>query len=349
MSYLTEGGKSMPNSHEDLRKVYEELCTSYRAIDDFRAKLLGFLPLASATGIFLLVGTDARNLTPATRPFFLAVGTFGFFITLGLFFYELYGVKKCHALIKAGRELEEDLDIDAQRGQFTARPREVAEVVNEPFAAGVIYPAVLAAWTFVALVPGSQDVQWWTTGLAIGVFVIGFAVALYFNLKLGIDDGIRLVLNIQEEKRVKIRDVRKYFTSSEVEEYIRNKFNMEAEDPGILRKWKYLREMKMEDIHDWKIMHGERVLAKTRGQVVKALIDYLKNGHTSLDDVRGKYPDISRDQTTAYLEVALQDIEYGRILDDVLEKYPSISHEQAVDYLEGKTSSSAGSNQRRSK
>jgi hypothetical protein len=27
--------------------AYEELCTSYRAIDDFRAKLLGFLPLVT--------------------------------------------------------------------------------------------------------------------------------------------------------------------------------------------------------------------------------------------------------------------------------------------------------------
>jgi len=33
----------MPN-HDEQLKVYEQLCNSYRAIDDFRAKLLGFLP-----------------------------------------------------------------------------------------------------------------------------------------------------------------------------------------------------------------------------------------------------------------------------------------------------------------
>jgi hypothetical protein len=242
----------MPDPQEDVRKVYEELCTSYRAIDDFRAKLLGFLPLASAGGIFLLVGTDARDLTPATKPFFLAAGTFGFFITLGLFFYELYGVKKCGALINAGKKLEKDLEIDAQHGQFTARPREVAEVINEPFAAGVIYPAVLAAWTFVALVPGSRDVHWWTVGLAIGVFVIGFAVALSFNLKLGIEDGIRLVLNIQEEEPVTVGHVLQYFTSKkEMKEDICKKFNLETKDSvGIYRMWKYLREVKMEDQTD---------------------------------------------------------------------------------------------------
>ena len=37
---------------ENLRTVYRELCSSYRAIDDFRTKLLGFLPLATGAGIF---------------------------------------------------------------------------------------------------------------------------------------------------------------------------------------------------------------------------------------------------------------------------------------------------------
>ena len=177
-------------------KVYEELCNSYRAIDDFRAKLMGFLPLASGTGIFLLVGSDARNITHEMHPIFLAVGTFGFFVTLGLFFYELYGVKKCHFLIEAGKKLEKELGDAAQEGgQFWSRPREVAGVINEPLAAGVIYPAVLAAWTFLALVPGSQGVRWWTIGLAIGVFVIGFAGALFFNVKLGREDQASTLLS----------------------------------------------------------------------------------------------------------------------------------------------------------
>jgi hypothetical protein len=40
-------------SDDHLKAAYQELCHSYRAIDDFRAKLLGFLPLATGTGIFL--------------------------------------------------------------------------------------------------------------------------------------------------------------------------------------------------------------------------------------------------------------------------------------------------------
>jgi hypothetical protein len=38
---------------ENTRTVYNQLCTSYHAIDDFRAKLLGLLP--TGTGIFLVI------------------------------------------------------------------------------------------------------------------------------------------------------------------------------------------------------------------------------------------------------------------------------------------------------
>jgi len=71
---------------ENLRTVYRELCSSYRAIDDFRTKLLGFLPLVTGTGLFFLV-TDKAKID-AAQPYFGPIGIFGFVITLGLFFYE---------------------------------------------------------------------------------------------------------------------------------------------------------------------------------------------------------------------------------------------------------------------
>src|SRR5258706_10710692 len=41
--FLIEGGKSMSDEKdENLKAVYQQLCDSYRAIDDFRTKLLGF-------------------------------------------------------------------------------------------------------------------------------------------------------------------------------------------------------------------------------------------------------------------------------------------------------------------
>jgi hypothetical protein len=102
-------------SDEDLRHVYDKLCVSYQAIDDFRAKLLGFLPLATGSGVFLLY---ANSMPPGTQDLLGAIGAFGFAITLGLFAYEIHGIKKCDALIKAGEQLEGPLLAD---GLFTSR------------------------------------------------------------------------------------------------------------------------------------------------------------------------------------------------------------------------------------
>jgi hypothetical protein len=175
---------------ENLKTTYEQLCYSYRAIDDFRAKLLGFLPLASGTGIFLLIPDNSKS---PLNTHLVPVGAFGILITLGLFFYEIYGIKKCGALIKAGQKIEDRMRI---RGQFQGRPREVAGIINEPFAAGVIYPAVLAAWTFLAL--QDQKISKWEPPdllfikleppdqwIAIVVFFVGFACSFAYNRWLG--------------------------------------------------------------------------------------------------------------------------------------------------------------------
>lgn len=173
----------MASPQDEQLKAYEQLCTSYRAIDDFRAKLLGFLPLATGTGIFLLLGTsnlkDVQNLPAATQSFLMAVGAFGFLITLGLFFYEIYGIKKCAALIKAGQDMEDSLHLNV--GQFKKRPQNVARLINEPFAAGVIYPTVLAAWTFFALTFAWPEANPW---IPISVLIVGFAWTLIYDFLL---------------------------------------------------------------------------------------------------------------------------------------------------------------------
>jgi hypothetical protein len=177
----------MSDSKDHKLKVYEQLCNSYRAIDDFRTKLLALLPLATGGGIFLLVGDQARaKAIEAYLPF---IGLFGFVVTLGLFLLELHGIRKCTHLIKAGEKLEENLGIDKEEGQFIDRPLGVIGFINEPFAAGIIYPAVLAAWAFLAMdfklerhysVSNLfQDAKW-----ATWVFIVGFVVALVYNLTL---------------------------------------------------------------------------------------------------------------------------------------------------------------------
>jgi hypothetical protein len=179
---------SVNKDNPDLIKVYDQLCLSYRAIDDFRAKLLGFLPLASAGGAFLLLNDVLVDpiKSGVAKPFLQPLGLFGFAITLGLFFYEIYGIRKCHALIQAGVKLECTMGIT---GQFRKRPRNVLLVINEPFATGVIYPAVLAGWVFLTLAfPRSQTDQPSAIQAALTtakwVFVVGFLITLIYNLVL---------------------------------------------------------------------------------------------------------------------------------------------------------------------
>ena len=181
------------SQNDNLKAAYQELCSSYHAIDDFRAKLLGFLPLATAGGIVVLLNnpTGLASLDKGTKELLAAVGAFGGLITLGLFAYELYGIKKCGELILAGKLMELSLleeTTHRKDGPFISRPPNVAGVINEPFAAGVIYPAVLSAWVFFALHFALAEANpWMPIWIPIFVFVVGCAGTLIYDYRLGKD------------------------------------------------------------------------------------------------------------------------------------------------------------------
>jgi hypothetical protein len=166
--------KQSDSQKDNWKAAYEQLCTSYHAIDDFRTKLLGILPLATGTGIFLFL----NNLTPETEPFLVPLGVFGFVVTLGLFFYEIYGIARCTYLIKVGQVLENHLGLNKTDGQFLSRPDAILGFINEPFAAGVIYPAVLASWLYLALVFTAPQSA---LAFAILIFLVGLVLSYFYQ------------------------------------------------------------------------------------------------------------------------------------------------------------------------
>lgn len=187
----------MASPEHELR-VYDQLCQSYRAIDDFRAKLLGLLPLATGAGIwtFLDKFEEVQPISPEGKSILIASAVFGALITLGLFAYEIYGIKKCGALITAGR-LTENLALQIENGQFKSRPQSVAHIVNEPFAAGIVYPAVLAAWCYIALAFS------WPAGnpcIPLVVFTVGLVGTLAYDLNLR-KEGDRKVKEAEQKAR----------------------------------------------------------------------------------------------------------------------------------------------------
>jgi hypothetical protein len=165
-------GKQQGSADQDnLRTAYDQLCLSYRAIDDFRAKLLGLLPLITGGGLIVIT----KDVVNVRNDVFRPVGIFGALVTFGLLAYELYGIRKCHALIQAGRRLEGRMSLRA--GQFIDRPRSVLGLINEPFAAAIIYPAVMAAWIFLATYSPSGSPIWpagWVFGAGTAV-ILGYS------------------------------------------------------------------------------------------------------------------------------------------------------------------------------
>jgi hypothetical protein len=152
--------------------VYERVCESYLAVDDFRMKLLGLLPVATGTGVFLLLNGNAESLgdrDSGVDTALMAIGAFGVLFTLGLFAFELFGIKKCHHLIATGQQLERDMELV---GQFLSRPEALGGFINEPYASGIIYPASLAAWVFLALAGVSEPAA---ALAAVLTFVAGYA------------------------------------------------------------------------------------------------------------------------------------------------------------------------------
>jgi hypothetical protein len=180
---MPEDGKMSDSDHSaNLRTAYEQLCTSYRSIDDFRAKLLGFLPLVTGGGVLLLAGQGSAS----RDNFFTPAGLFGLAVTAGLLAYELFGIKKCHALLEAGEDLEQKMELPIGQdgrpaGQFVQRPPHLLKVVNEPFAAAAIYPAVLAAWTYLALFDDHRD---WGRTVSLAIFLFGFVSILLYDRSL---------------------------------------------------------------------------------------------------------------------------------------------------------------------
>jgi hypothetical protein len=150
-------------------EIYKALCTSYGSINDWRAKLLGLLPLASGAGIFFLLNnsftTDGK--ITALKPYLLPIGLVGAIITAGLFLYDIRAIQVRHSLIEAGKAIEEAAKI---QGQFSTRPHSYGRITNDLQGSTLIYFAVIAGWLFLGLGFGSLKRAWWVSGI---VFVLG--------------------------------------------------------------------------------------------------------------------------------------------------------------------------------
>ena len=148
---------------------------------EFRTKLLTLLPIASGTGILLLLRGETQSDAPQLL---VAAGIFGFLVTVGLFLHELYNIEWCYTLWDCGEALEKKLFNDpANRGVFLGAPKDLfAGAVSAKGAALVIYPSTLGGWAYLAYtaLPGAH-----TACESASVFVVA-------TLASGVAGGIVL-------------------------------------------------------------------------------------------------------------------------------------------------------------
>ena len=144
-----------------LAAAYREVCETYRAIDDFRMKLLGLLPIVSVAGLFALENTGLVRSGSKGDDVVAYLSVFAALFTLALFVYELRGILICTDLIRRGEALEQAMGITGQfrvcgeariSDQHSGRWQVVvARHLNAKLAASAIYSLVCASWLFVAL------------------------------------------------------------------------------------------------------------------------------------------------------------------------------------------------------
>jgi hypothetical protein len=181
-----------------LDTFYQEICNNYRAIDDLRMRLMGLFSIASGVGIAVLAkgpglfsGSDGQTESGGQLGYlFVPIGLFGFLVTFGLFLFELRGLQRCAALIKAGKDIEHTAGME---GSFLSTPDPISvfrlkpQNEREHYAsiaasargtARLIYPTVLAAWVFVFVVKIFSVIV--AGAVALGFFLLSFWLSTQF-------------------------------------------------------------------------------------------------------------------------------------------------------------------------
>jgi hypothetical protein len=158
---------SADDRRSSMQAVYAQVGDNYRQIDDLRLRLLALLPLATGTGLLVLLG--GHGVSAAID---VPAGAFGMVATLSLYFYELHGIEKCAHYIDRGAQLENDLGVP---GSFTNRPHHIFGVVSELLPSALIYPASFAGWLFLALYQAGPGVR---SAVTVAVLVVGAAASM---------------------------------------------------------------------------------------------------------------------------------------------------------------------------
>lgn len=152
MSTEQSAFSSLPHPLEDeVKMVYQQTCTAYQNIEDFRTKLLSFLPLVTGSSFVITIISDPtknRALLNLVLPF----GFLGAILTLGYLCYEIEHIRRQEALRTSGELLEKKMALPSQTGFFGQLPSPSSSgFFTDIHAAEFIYCTTIAAWVCIGL------------------------------------------------------------------------------------------------------------------------------------------------------------------------------------------------------
>ena len=168
----------MAESSPSAEKIYEQLCQDIRVTDEISFKLLGFVPLISGAGI-TAIGLLKESVF--FKPGFVTLlSLFAAAITLGLFRWELWNIKKCRLFIYFVDALEKKVrdEVKMKFERDFIPPNKIGKTGAEK----LIYSVTILAWLVTPLVFLSDEEM--STGLVIvyTVFAISISVFTFVSL-----------------------------------------------------------------------------------------------------------------------------------------------------------------------
>lgn len=160
------GGASpdAPLPPDKLLEIYKDICTNIRVTDEISFKLLGIVPLTSGVGAGALAILEKSQLLAGYSGLVVAgLSAVGALITLGLFHWELWNIKKCMWFIARATIIERQMrgqkDLQLQfDGMLTERELGAATLDSVPLASffcrpwgktqaeTLVYRAAIGAW-----------------------------------------------------------------------------------------------------------------------------------------------------------------------------------------------------------
>ena len=143
------------DTEEKLKFEYEQVLAHWRSLADIRFKLLAIVP--ALAGAALAVAASGRP-----PGFESALGTVGFFATLGIVFYDQRNTQLYNDAMSRAKWLEQKLHFgshagkDSNGGLFLSRPRRSLRLFGivlmwHDRGLSIVYSVALATWVFLAV------------------------------------------------------------------------------------------------------------------------------------------------------------------------------------------------------